>query len=191
MFFRAVLKILVYVTLNIPFNHTANTTNGNALGALRSSTTFERFHGRITQLPIYEVDFDSCCGSNALGGTTLQTVLQSMVSNDAKDLINGYRQPTNHDDRLGNLPWAPSSNVVYREYFVSGNNFPSTGYVRLVAVLKYKMLFITPTHYDTWLDNPAAAANANTAAAINPTTAGARNPFYVFTSVGKWNSLFY
>jgi hypothetical protein len=81
--------------------------------------------------------------------------------------------------------------VVYREYSLPDNTFPNTGYVRLVADLKNKRLFLTPTHYDIWLEDPHAAGTAIVNAAINPTTGGARNPFYLLRGAGVHNSLFY
>jgi hypothetical protein len=145
---------------------------------------------RTTNLPIYEIAY-STFRNNSLSGAKLDTIVTSIVKNNNNDLINGYRQPTDHDDRLGNLPVAPGGGVVYREYYLPDNGFGSSGYLRLVADLKNKRLFITPTHYDVWLESPQAAGTAAVNAAINATTGGARNPFYLLRGAGAYNSLFY
>jgi hypothetical protein len=180
----------------MPFNHTGNTANGNAMGALRDNLPpgvkvfGATLFGRTTNLPIYEVAF-SIFQSSPLAGANLVKVVTSIEKDNIRDAANGYRQPTDHDDRLGNLPVAPGGGVVYREYYLAGNGFTNPGFVRLVADLGNKRLYITPTHYDVWFEGPPAAANADVNAAINPTTVGARNPFYLLRKAGGINSLFY
>jgi hypothetical protein len=180
----------------MPFNHTGNTANGNAMGALRDNlpqgvNVFgAALFGRTTNLPIYEVAF-STFRSSLLAGANMVKVVTSIEKDNIRDAAKGYRQPTDHDDRLGNLPVAPGGGVVYREYYLAGNGFTNPGFVRLVADLKNKRLYITPTHYDVWLESPPAAANANVNAAINPATVGARNPFYLLRMAGAVNPLFY
>jgi hypothetical protein len=62
--------------------------------------------------------------------------------------------------------------------------------VRLVADLKNKRLYITPTHYDVWLENRSAADYADVNAPIDPAAVGARNPFYLLRKAGAANPLF-
>lgn len=172
----------------MPTNHAGNTANGNAAGALLSGRGFT-LSGRTTNLPIYEIPYFDLKNS-PLTGVNFHTVVTSIVRDENKDLAKGYRQPTNHDDRLGNLPVAPGGHVAYREYYVPGNAFAWSGFVRLVADLGTKRLFITPTHYDVWLESTAAAATAPTATLINPITVGARNPFYLVRGAGAVNDIF-
>jgi hypothetical protein len=103
---------------------------------------------------------------------------------------NGYRQPTDHGDTLGNLPVAPGGKVVYREYFLPGNKFTWPGFVRIVADLGTKRLFITPTHYDVWLLAHHEAAHADVAHLIAPATPGAHNPFFLVSGAGAVNDVF-
>jgi hypothetical protein len=172
----------------VPFDHAGNTGNGNALGGI-SSRPGATLRGRLTNLPIYEVPYFTFRNS-PLAGANLATVVTSIVRNDMQDRTNGFRQPTDHGDALGNLPVAPGGGVIYREYFLAGNGFGRPGFIRLVADLRNFRLYITPTHYDTWLQVPAAAATANAANPIAPGAAGARNPFYLITGVGAVNELF-
>jgi hypothetical protein len=172
----------------VPFNHTGNTANGNALNAL-SSGPGHTLAGRMTQLPIYEVRYYSFSNS-ALSGPNFDKLVRSIQRDDIRDLTNGYRQPTNHNDQLGNLPAAPGGRVVYREYFLTGNAFPNTGFVRVVADMGNRRLFVTPTHYDVFLSAPAAAAMANVNNAIAPATPGAHNPFFLISGAGAVNDIF-
>ena len=169
-------------------NHAGNTTNGNALSGI-SNGLGHSLRGRMTQLPIYEVSYSVLAGSPLSGGN-FATVVKSIDRDDGKDLVKGYRQPTNHDDRLGNLPDAPGGRSVYREYFLPGNGFAWSGFVRLVANLQTRRLFITPTHYDVYLINAAAAGRAPQAQLIAPNTAQAHNPFYLISGVGAYNDGF-
>jgi len=176
----------------MPTNHTGNTTNGNAIGALASIADTNRIRllqGRITGLPIYEIRYSELACS-PLVGPNFRHVVTSVHRDDSKDLQNGYRQPTNHDDRLGNLPVAPGGRVVYREYYLTGNTLTWPGFVRLIADPGKRRLYITPTHYDVWLVENAAAARASTAQLIAPVTAGARNPFYLVAGAGAVNDIF-
>ena len=172
----------------MPFDHVGNNKNGNALKKIASTGSY--LQGRTTSLPIYEIRLGDL-QSEAVSGDSLITVIQSIVKNDTQDLAKGYRQPTNHDDRLGNLPAAPGNGVTYREYFLKNNKFPMSGFVRLVADLKNKRMFITPTHYDIWLTDNNLASHANTQNEIASTTAGACNPFFLLSGLGAWNNCFY
>lgn len=115
----------------MPFNHTGNTANDNALGALASGPGHS-LAGRVTGLPIYEVRYYAF-SNHVLSGPNFDTVIRSINRDNARDLVNRYRQPTNHYDALGNLPVAPGGRVVYREYFLPGNAFANPGYVRIIA----------------------------------------------------------
>ena len=170
----------------MPFNHTGNTANGNALNAL-ATTTGHSLAGRTTALPIYEVRYYTFANS-PLSGPKFNTLITKINRDNMKDLSNGFRQPTDHDDRLGNLPVAPGGKVVYREYYLSDNGFPNPGYVRVVADMGKRRLFITPTHYDVFLVANAAHADVNNA--IAPGTAGAHNPFFLISGVGAVNDIF-
>ena len=172
----------------MPVNHVGNTANGNTVGALASLNGFV-LTGRTQNLPIYEIRY-SVLSSNTMVGPNFTTVVRSITRDNQRDLVNGYRQPTDHDDRDGNLPVAPGGRVVYREYFLAGNILPWPGFVRLVADMGNRRLFITPTHYDIWLQSPADAINAPIAAPIAPGTAGARNPFYLIGGAGALNDIF-
>lgn len=167
------------------FNHEGNTANANALSKIASPGALR---GRgAARLVIYTVDYASLRASG-FAGPNLDTIVSSIVADDEADLIKGYRQPTNHEDRDSNLPVAPDNNVVYREYFVSKNNFKWPGFPRLVADLHNRRLFLTPTHYDVWLPVPSAAKALSTASAA--TGAGLRSPFFLLTSVNTTNNLF-
>jgi hypothetical protein len=159
----------------MPVDHAANRVNGNALGAHRkvdgTGAYTTSLAGRTTGLPIYEID----CGtliSSGLAGANFWKVVNAITLNDLKDRQNGYRQPTDHDDRLGNLPVAPPP-LKYREYYLANNGFTSPGYVRLVADLTNRRLYITPTHYDEWNDGT-----------------NNRNPFYWLRRSHVYNGLF-
>jgi hypothetical protein len=170
------------------FNHTGNTTNGNAMNKV-GATAGGGLLGRTTQLPILEVNYTTFRNNN-ISGPNLHTIVSAVLVNDDADLINGYRQPTDHDDRLGNLPLAPGAGVVYREYYLSGNLFTWPGFLRMVADLLNRRLYITPTHYDVWLQNPTTAGTANKANAIAANTASSRNPFFLLRGVNAPNNLF-
>lgn len=172
----------------MPTEHHRNTTNGNAINPLCAYPGFF-LSGRITNLPIYEIRYGALAGS-PLVGPNFATIVKSMVRDNLKDAAKGYRQPTDHDDRLGNLPDAPGGKIVYREYFLPGNTFIWPGYLRLIADPGRKRLYITPTHYDVWLRNPVVAANTPTAALMPPGTAGARNPFFLVGGAGAYNDMF-
>jgi hypothetical protein len=158
----------------MPIDHAKNRANGNALSALRlmiQGAPATTLTGRTTGLPIYEVnatDFNN----SLLSGPNFWKIVHSMVHDNNKDLQKGYRQPTDHEDRNGNLPVAPPR-WGYREYFLPQNRFPSTGYLRLVSDISNKRLFITPTHYDEWNDGGAA-----------------RNPFFLLRRTFVFNPMF-
>lgn len=169
----------------MPFNHEGNTANANALSKIASPGALR---GRgAARLVIYTIDY-AALRAASIAGPNLDTIVSSIVADDDEDLINGYRQPTNHDDRDSNLPVAPDANVVYREYFVKGNKFKWPGFPRLVADLHNRRLFLTPTHYDVWVPDPSAAKALSTAAAA--TGASLRSPFFLLTSVNATNNLF-
>ncbi len=172
----------------MPFNHTGNTANGNALGALASGPG-HTLAGRVTGLPIFEVRYYAF-SNHVLSGPNFDTVIRSINRDNARDLVNGYRQPTNHNDANGNLPVAPGGRVVYREYFLPGNAFANPGYVRIIADPGTRRLFVTPTHYDVYLVAAAAAALANIVNPIAPATAGAHNPFFLISGAGAVNDIF-
>lgn len=170
------------------FNHIGNTANGNAMNKVGTAQGLN-LHGRTTALAIYEVAY-ATFRNNDLSGPNLNIIVSSIVADDEADAINGYRQPTDHDDRLGNLPVAPGNGVVYREYFLPKNKFTWPGFLRLVADLHNRRLFITPTHYDVWLQDPGLAKNANVATAIAANLSSSRNPFFLLTGVNPANNLF-
>jgi hypothetical protein len=172
----------------MPTDHTRNTANGNELRAIANTTGY-LLTGRTTNLPIYDVRLADLIG--ALGGPNLTTVVKSIVKNDNQDAQKGFRQPTNHQDLLGNLPVAPGNGVEFREYYLAANGFTKAAYIRLIADIKNKRMFITPTHYDVWLINPVNAAAANTANKIAPAAVGAQNPFFLLSGAGAWNALFW
>ncbi len=172
----------------MPVNHVGNTANGNTIGAL-ASLTGSVLAGRTSLLPIYEVRY-SVLSSNTVVGPNFVTVVKSINRDNRTDLANNYRQPTDHDDRDGNLPVAPGGRVVYREYYLAGNLLAWPGFVRLVADMGNRRLFITPTHYDVWLQSPAAAIGAAIGAPVASATAGARNPFYLVGGAGAINDIF-
>lgn len=157
----------------MPIDHLANANNGNAVKKVASSTT--TLAGRVSGLPIYQVNLSALKG---VLGETVQTVLSSMKANNDADLLQGYRQPTDHDDRDGNLPAPPGQGVAYREYYVPANSLPKPGYVRLVSDLHNRLLFITPTHYDVWLTDREAAKLLDGGTAVATHKAGAQNPFF-------------
>jgi hypothetical protein len=158
----------------MPIDHLANANNGNAVKKVASTTT--TLSGRTSGLPIYQVNLSDL---KAVLGETLQTVLSSMKVNNDADLLQGYRQPTDHDDRDGNLPAAPGNGVAYREYYVPANSLPKPGYVRLVSDLHNRRLFITPTHYDVWITDREAAKLMDGATPVAPSKKGAQNPFFL------------
>ena len=103
----------------MPFIHTGNTGNGNAMGALRDNlpqgvNVFgAALFGRTTNLPIYEVAF-STFRSSPLAGANLVTVVTSIEKDNIRDAANGYRQPTDHDDRLGTVAPGADAHAVPR-----------------------------------------------------------------------------
>lgn len=167
------------------YDHRENRVNGVALANLAGTVALLR--GRTTGLPIYEVEYSKFRGS-PLSGANLDTVVRGMNPDNAKDMAN--RQPTNHNDDLGNLPVAPGGKVEYREYYLAGNGFNMSGYVRLVSDRKNKRLYITPTHYDVWQFDMVAAGAAPVAAPIAPTAPGARNPFFHLRGAGAVNPMY-
>jgi len=169
-------------------NHIGNTANGNLIDALCSKPGFT-LQGRTTNLPIYEIRYYDFKNS-PLSGLNFDIVVRSIVRDNLKDAQNGYRQPTDHDDRLGNLTHAPAGRIVYREYFLSGNGFTWPGLLRLVADMGNRRLFITPTHYDVWVTVPNVAAGLNIANPVAPGAAGARNPFFLITGASAVNEVF-
>jgi hypothetical protein len=132
--------------------------------------------GRTTGLPIYDVHLSKLKGTV---GDIVETVINSIKVNDDKDLIQGYRQPTNHEDRLGNLPTAPGNGVAYREYYIPKNDLPKAAFARLVADLTNSRLYITPTHYDVWIVDRSKIAQLDTNALVDPGNDGAQNPFFL------------
>jgi hypothetical protein len=169
----------------MPFNHVGNTANANALSKIAKPGALKGRGG--SKLVIYTIDY-AALRTSGLAGPNLDTIVSSIVKDDEQDAINGYRQPTNHDDRDSNLPVKPEGNVVYREYFVKGNKFTLPGFPRLVGDIENKRLFLTPTHYDVWVPDPTAAKALSTASAA--TGAGLRSPFFLLTSVNATNALF-
>lgn len=169
----------------MPINHTGNTANANALSKIAKPGDLKGRGG--SKLAIYTIDFAQLRASG-LAGPNLDTIVGSIVKDDEQDAINGFRQPTNHDDRDSNLPVAPDANVVYREYFVKGNKFTWPGFPRLVGDIHNKRLYLTPTHYDVWVPDPSAAKSLSTSAAA--TGASLRSPFFLLTGVSTVNALF-
>jgi hypothetical protein len=175
----------------MPINHVGNRKNAIRLDELRGSTV-ATLQGRTTGLPIYEVRVDALTAAN-IGGPNLTRLITSMEKDNLRDLSKRgpgqrfsdlTRQPTDHDDRLGNLPAAPPA-YGYREYNIPGNRFDMPGFPRLVADIANKRLFLTPTHYDTWFDDPNAAATQDPARA-----GGNRSPFFLLRGVFIYNDLF-
>ena len=154
-------------------DHLANAGNGNALAKVATTTT--TLSGRTSGLPIYDIKLSKV---KEVVGEQVATVIGSFKKDDLKDAEQGYRQPTDHDDRDGNLPVAPGAGVAYREYYVSPNSLPMPGYVRLVADLHNKRVYITPTHYDVWIQDRAAARDLSVKTPLAATHAGARSPFF-------------
>lgn len=180
----------------MPVNHVGNTANGNQLNGI-ANTHGSSLSGRLTNLPIYEIRYYDFVNSPLSGKTSekgkkksFEEIVESMEKDNIRDAAKGYRQPTDHDDRLGNLPLAPGGRIVYREYFVPDNKFTWPGFPRMVADPGSRRLFITPTHYDVWLQDPVAAAAIPGANFMPPGTPGARNPFFLITGVGAVNSMF-
>lgn len=158
-------------------DHKANSSNGNFVFKVANAT--HSLQGRNSGLPIYSVDFSKL--KMALGDN-IEIVVKSMRIDDEKDMIKGYRQPTNHDDRNGNLPVAPGNGVVYREYFVPGNKLPKPAFLRLIADLHNQRLYITPTHYDVWLQDRDVANGIGENNDIPATMANAMNPFFLINA---------
>jgi hypothetical protein len=158
----------------LPIDHLANTNNGNAVKKVASTTT--TLSGRTSTLPIYVVDLSKLL---TVVGDNLRVVLSSMKVDNDKDLLQGYRQPTDHDDRDGNLPVAPGGGVTYREYYVPANDLPKPAYVRLVADFQNGRLYITPTHYDVWIQDRTAARDLDAATPVAANAPGAQNPFFL------------
>ncbi len=169
----------------MPFNHEGNTANANALSKIAAPGALSGRGG--ARLVIYTIDYAQLRASG-LAGPNLDTIVSSIDADDETDAINGYRQPTNHDDRDSNLPVAPDANVVYREYFVKGNKFKWPGFPRLVGDIHNSRLYLTPTHYDTWLPDPALAKKLSVDAAA--TGASLRSPFFLLRNVNATNALF-
>lgn len=158
----------------MPIDHLANTNNGNSIKKVATTTT--TLSGRTSNLPIYNVNLSAL---HAVVGANLQKVLSSMKADNDKDLEQGYRQPTDHDDRDGNLPVAPGNGVAYREYNVPANALPKAAYVRLVSDLTNRRLYIAPTHYDVWILDRKATDKLDGGTAIAATTDGAQSPFFL------------
>jgi hypothetical protein len=172
-------------TPNQNINHAGNTANANALSKLAAPGALKGRGG--DKLTIYTIDY-AALRATGLPGPNLDTVVASIVTDDIADATQGYRQPTNHDDRDFNLPDAPGGNVAYREYYLAGNKFTWPGFPRLVADLQNKRLFLTPTHYDVWLVDPNAAKNQPKTHKVKGS--GARSPFFLLRNVTATNALF-
>lgn len=172
----------------MPIDHSKNTMNGNQLNKI-ANTKWSSIQGRTSNLPIYEIRIGDLIASG-LGGPKLLDIVKSMTKNRKKENAD-YIRATDYDDRQGNMPVAPAGKLEYREYSVPGNKFPEKSYVRLVSDMKNKRLYITPTHYDTWLvdSNDAQGQGGNNVVANN--ARGAANPFFLLAGVGAYNSLFY
>jgi hypothetical protein len=161
----------------MPIDHLANTNNGNAVKKI--ATTATTLSGRTSNLPIYTVAYSAL--KIAVGGK-LEAVIGSIKADNDKDLQGGFRQPTDHEDRDGNLPVAPGAGVQYREYYVADNNLAKPGYVRLVADLHNKRMYITPTHYDCWVQDRVVAGNIGGGTAVTGATNGAHSPFFLINT---------
>jgi hypothetical protein len=172
----------------MPFDHVGNTANGNQLSGGGGASTGSLFKGRTTNLPIYEVRLGALSACAQLKASTLMEIVKSLNKSAGRD---STARRTDHDDNLGNLPDAPGTGITYREYHVGKTAFSKPGYVRLVADFTKKRLFITPTHYDLYLVDSAAATLAPIATGISSTAVGAHNPFFLITGVGAFNPFFY
>jgi hypothetical protein len=157
----------------MPINHTGNTANGNKVKKLSRAGGLT---GRLTGLSIPIVKASALCAEI---GEQVQTVIAAMRPENDKDLMGGFRQPTDHEDRDGNLPVAPGKHVQYREYNVPGNACVMPGFVRLVADNYHHRIFITPTHYDMWVCDNQVAAHKDAATAFTAADAGVQNPFFL------------
>lgn len=158
----------------MPFDHLANANNGNKVKKVSTTTT--TLSGRISNLPIYNVSLSRLKYEI---GEKLAEVLGSIKPNEDEDLKGGFRQPTLHEDRDGNLPVPPGNGVSYREYFVPGNSLPKPAFLRLVADLRNRRMYVTPTHYDVWIQDREAASRLAENTAVAGTADGAQNPFFL------------
>lgn len=178
----------------MPFNHRGNRANGIVTDGMRTTTlvTPTTLTGRLTGLQIYEIRISTLISAGT-GGPNFIRLVQSMEKDNMRDLrkrgvgmqyADLTRQPTDHNDVLGNLPVVPPR-LGYREYNIPGNRFTWPNFPRLVADVSNKRLYLTPTHYDTWFDNEAAANGQPVG-----TAGGNRSPFLLLSGVAAYNDLF-
>lgn len=176
----------------MPTNHPGNTANANVLSKIAVAGALQGTGA--PRLTIYTIDLGSLRNTGVCG-SELDNIIGGIVANDDLDFAN--RQPTNHEDRLGNLPVAPGTavvatgqNVVYREYFVKGNKFKWPGFPRLVGDQANRRIYLTPTHYDVWHPDPKVAEKESQASLMAQTKPGGRSPFFLLRNVTPINALF-
>lgn len=167
-------------------DHIKNMQNGRQLHELIESD-ISVFRGRISNLPIYTIRASALISSGIAG--TLANVISSIKSHSDQDWKLGNRR-SDHEDRLGNLPNDPGNGIVYREYHVPGNGAPASGYWRLVADIKNRRLYISPTHYEVWFRNQSSANSFDPQQEVPATHEGAQNPFFLLAGAAAWNSVF-
>ncbi|GAP37964.1 hypothetical protein ABXN37_22850 [Piscinibacter sakaiensis] len=105
--------------------------------------------GRLTRLPIYPLKYGPLC----------------LVVQGLKAIVDGLGQPneaqrTDHNDDLGNLPYAPhGSKHPVQEFHLKSNGLPHPNHPRLLWDTYRRMVFITPCHYDPWSDASGTERN--------------------------------
>jgi hypothetical protein len=109
-------------------------------------------NGRVTGYKLYNLEYDTLI----VRVKNLETVIRAIAPNSM------YRRK-DHDDRDGNLPYAPHPKNPVAEFHVEDNGLPFPSHLRVVYDAWRRNIYITPTHYDPWTD----ARGTN------------RNPFYL------------
>jgi hypothetical protein len=169
-------------------DHVNNSKNGNALASLAGTAHTQRLAGRSApNLPIYEIDFTTFKDKH--GGEFLLSIVQTILADDDADSDASWaNRRTNHDDNLGNLP-AATGGATFREYHVQSNKLPKPAYMRLVADVANRRLYVTPTHYEVWLNVPPPDKSFDYKLIAN-SYPGAKNPFFLLRAVSGANAIF-
>ena len=119
-------------------------------------------NGRLTNLPLYVLNY-----------ATLIARVNNLAAVIAGIAPDSPSRRSNHNDDLGNLPFAPHPSNPVAEFHVGANGLPHPGHLRVVYDAYRRMVFVTPCHYDAWTD----AADDD------------RNPFYIVNNAPLLNHM--
>lgn len=111
--------------------------------------------GRITGLPIYDLDFTKL---NAL--IKVGKIINNNADN-AGSMANEWcsNRRENHRDDNGNLPHVVAPQHAYCEFHITDNGAPYPAQIRIIYDTESDNIFVSPSHYDDWTDNDGTQRN--------------------------------